>query len=63
MVKCQNTSARDVYMDIEIVEEKIDKLFADAIDVKDTIWYTETETLRDAIIRIIDDEISLNAYD
>ena len=50
-------------MDIEIVEEKIDKLFADAIDVKDTIWYTETETLRDAIIRIIDDEISLNAYD
>lgn len=50
-------------MDIEIVEDKIDKLFDNAIGVEGTILYTETETLRDAIVRIIDDEISLNAYD
>ena len=50
-------------MDIEIVEEKIDRVFDNAIGVKDTIWYTKTETLRDAIIRIIDDEISLDVYD
>jgi hypothetical protein len=43
---------------IEIIEEKIDKLFADAIDVDDTIWYTKTETLRDAIIHMVDGEIS-----
>jgi len=33
-------------------EHKLDKLFEEAIDVKDTIWYTESETLRDAILRI-----------
>jgi len=33
-------------------EEELDKLFEDAIDVKDTVWYSEHETLRDAIIRI-----------
>jgi hypothetical protein len=31
-------------MDIEIIEEKLDKLFDDAIGVEDTIWYSETET-------------------
>ena len=47
-------------MDIEIIGDKIDKLFADAIGVTDTIWYTETETLRDAIINMVDAEISLD---
>ena len=43
-------------MDIEMIEEKLDELFADAIDVEDTIWYSETETLRDAILNMIDSE-------
>lgn len=37
-------------MDIETIAEKLDKLFADAIDVDDTIRYSEAETLRDAIL-------------
>lgn len=37
-------------------EEKLDKLFEDAIDVLDTIWYTDGETLRDAILRIYEEE-------
>ena len=37
-------------MDIETIAEKLDTLFADAIDVDDTIWYSEVETLRDAIL-------------
>ena len=32
-------------------EERLDKLFDGAIGVDDTIWYTKTETLRDAIVR------------
>lgn len=31
-------------------EEELDKLFSDAIGVHDTIWYTNHETLRDAIM-------------
>ena len=50
-------------MDIEIVEEKLDKLFDEAIGVEDTIWYSETETFRDAILDMIGDEISLNNED
>ena len=41
---------------MEQISIKIDKLFNDALDVKDTIWYTEVETLRDAILRIIEQE-------
>ncbi len=33
-------------------EMELDELFKYAIDVQDTIWYSETETLRDAIMRI-----------
>ena len=47
------TISRGENMDIEIIEEKLDKLFDDAIGVKDTIWYSETETLRDAILDMI----------
>ncbi len=36
-------------------EEELDRLFAEAIDVKDTIWYSKHETLRDAIL-----EMSIN---
>ena len=32
-------------------EERLDKLFSEAIDVNDTIWYSKSETLRDAILR------------
>lgn len=39
-------------MDIETIEDRLDKLFADAIDVDDTIWYSEMETLRDAIFNL-----------
>lgn len=31
-------------------EERLDFLFDNAIDVNDTVWYTKTETLRDAIL-------------
>jgi len=40
-------------MNIEAIEDKLDELFSDAIDVEDTIWYSETETLRDAIVNMI----------
>ena len=39
-------------------EKKLDKLFDDAIDVKDTIWYSKHETLRDAILTMYQDEVS-----
>lgn len=42
-------------------EKELMKLFADAIDVQDTIWYSDTETLYDAIVslhnEIIDKEL------
>ena len=38
-------------------EQKLHRLFMDADDVKDTIWYTEHETLHDAIIRIYQEEL------
>jgi hypothetical protein len=40
-------------MDIKILEDRLGKLFSDAIDVHDTIWYSETETLRDAILDMV----------
>ena len=36
----------------DVFEERLDFLFNSAIDVKDTIWYTESETLRDAILNM-----------
>lgn len=39
-------------------EREIDKLFDDAIDVHDTVWYSKTETLRDAILRVHDETIT-----
>ena len=35
------------------IEAKIDKLFDDAIDVNDTVWYMDNYTLRDAIMNTI----------
>jgi len=32
--------------------DELDKLFNEAIGVNDTVWYDESETLRDAILRI-----------
>lgn len=37
-------------MDIEIFKDRLGKLFSDAIGIEDTVWYSETETLQDAII-------------
>ena len=37
-------------------QEKLDQLFAESIDVTDTIWYSKTETLRDAILRLYETE-------
>ena len=36
------------------LENKIGDLFDDAISIKDTVWYTEHETLFDAVIRTIE---------
>lgn len=36
-------------------EAQLDKLFEEAIDVQDTIWYSETQTLRDAIVELYED--------
>jgi len=33
-------------------EDALDMLFQEAVGVNDTIWYSETETLRDVIIRM-----------
>lgn len=44
-------------MGIVAIEEKLDELFESAIGVDDTIWYTETETLRDAIMDMIESEL------
>jgi len=33
-------------------ERRLDKLFDEALSVVDTVWYSHTETLRDAIVRI-----------
>lgn len=37
------------------LEDKIGDLFDDAEGVIDTIWYTQHETLFDAVIRTIDE--------
>lgn len=34
-------------------EMALDKIFSEAIGVEDTIWYSKTETLRDAILRAL----------
>jgi len=36
-------------------KEKLDELFNNAIDIHDTVWFTPSETLRDAIMRIYDE--------
>ena len=38
------------------IEEKLKKLFDNAIDISDTIWYSPTETLYDAILSLIEEE-------
>lgn len=38
---------------IKIFKDRLDKLFSDAIGVEDVIWYSETETLRDAICDLV----------
>ena len=40
---------------IKVFEAELDFLFDNAIDVEDTIWFDETETLRDAIMRIYEE--------
>ncbi len=45
-------------MGIVAIEEKLDELFESAIGVDDTIWYTKTQTLRDAIMDMIESEMS-----
>ena len=40
-------------MNIEAIEDEIDNLFDTAIGVTDTIWYSKTETLRDAIVNML----------
>jgi len=40
-------------------EQRLTVLFQDAIDVKDTIWSTENETLFDAIMRIYHEELDI----
>ena len=42
-------------MNLEL-QSKILVLFNDAIDVNDTIWYTKTETLFEAIVRTIESD-------
>ena len=37
-------------------EDKLLNLFSEAIGVSDTVWYSETETLYDAIVRIYNEE-------
>ena len=37
------------------LEEDIGELFDNAIDVTDTIWYTEHETLFEAIMRLLEE--------
>ncbi|MCK4679271.1 MAG: hypothetical protein KAT48_14145 [Bacteroidales bacterium] len=44
-------------MDIKIIENNLNEIFQDAEDVKDTIWYSDIETLFDAILTMVDTEI------
>jgi len=44
-------------MNIERIEDNLDNLFDEAIGVEDTIWYSKTETLRDAIINMLYEEM------
>lgn len=41
--------------DSKIINDKIDYLFNNTIRVNGIIWYTEKQTLRDAIINLIGD--------
>ncbi len=47
----------DMKMNIEVIESKLGDLFDNAIDVDDTIWYSKTETLYDAIIYMLREEL------
>lgn len=38
----------------ETIDEKLKKLFDDAVGVEDTIWYSETETLYEAILDLFE---------
>ena len=50
-------------MDIDIIGEKLDKLFDEAIDLPDdTIWYSKNETLMDAIIDMLEEELTNIQY-
>ena len=44
-------------MDIKTIENNLNEIFQDAEDVKDTIWYSDIETLFDAILTMVDTEI------
>ena len=39
------------------IEAGIDNLFDNAISVNDTVWYNEHQTLRDAILNMIEEII------
>ncbi len=42
-------------MNIKTLEDRLDKVFSDAIGVEAIVWYSETKTLRDAIVEMIVD--------
>ena len=42
---------------MERFEDKLLNLFSEAISISDTVWYSETETLLDAIVRIYMEEM------
>ena len=44
-------------MNIEAIEDELDNLFDTAIGVTDTIWYSKTETLRDAIVNMLYEKV------
>ncbi len=50
-------------INIEKLTEEIDNIFVDAIDVHDTIWYSGTETLYEAIYAVIEDSLIVDAYE
>ncbi len=38
-------------------KEKLDFILSNAISINGTIWYTNSETLRDAILRIYEESL------
>jgi len=55
MIELEDASSEEVKE--ETFEERLDKLFSEAIDVHDTVWYSDSETLRDAILRVYQERI------